>query len=193
MMTAKEGDDHGDIMATQIEVASHLFLSDKWVRELLKQGVLPSSSGRGGYDLDKCREAYVTYLRGIKSGQVKGQGEAEPDDIRDAKIKRKVLETKLRKENYQLSVLENKYQPLAVITETLLRVAQSMSIQNESFSAQIKQVWPDMPPEAKEKIDEFVAERANEIADIRPDISDFRESDSEGDSSWLESITDGET
>lgn len=179
-------------MATQVEIAKHLFLSDKWVRELLRQGVLPTSSGRGGYDLDKCREAYVTYLRGIKSGQVNDKNKPEPDDIRDAKIKRLGIETKLRKENYQLSVLENKYQPLEIITETLLRVAQSMSIQNESFSAQIKQVWPDMPPEAKEKIDEFVAERANEIADIRPDISDFRESDSESDSGWLESIADGE-
>lgn len=179
-------------MATQIEIAKHLFLSDKWVRELLKQGVLPTSSGRGGYDLDKCREAYIVYLRGVNSGQVKDQSEAEPGEVIDAKLKRKTLETKLRKENYQMSVLENKYQPLAVITETLLRVAQSMSIQNESFSAQIKLVWPDMPPEAKEKIDEFVAERANEIADIRPDISDFRESDSESDSSWLESIEDGE-
>jgi hypothetical protein len=180
-------------MATQKEVADHLFLSDKWVRELLKQGVLPNSSGRGGYDLDKCREAYIVYLRGVKTGQVNDKNKQEPDEIRDAKIKRLTLETKLRKENYQLSVLENKYQPLAVITETLLRVAQSMSIQNESFSAQIKQVWPDMPPEAKEKIDEFVAERANEIADIRPDISDFRESDSESDSLWLASIEDAET
>lgn len=180
-------------MATQVEIAEHLFLSDKWVRELIKQGVIPSSGGRGGYDLDKCREAYIVYLRGVKTGQVTGQNKPEPDEVRDAKIKRKTLETKLRKENYQLSVLENKYQPLSIITETLLRIAQSMSIQNESFSAQLKQVWPDMPPEAKEKVDEFVAERANEIADLRPDISDFRESDLEGDSHWLESIEDGET
>lgn len=180
-------------MSTQIEVAKHLFLSDKWVRELIKKGVLPSSSGRGGYDLDKCREAYIFYLRGVNSGQVKGPSESEPDEIIDAKIKRKVIQTKLRKENYQLSVLENKYQPLEIIIETLLRVSQSMSIQNESFSAQIKQVWPDMPPEAKDRIDEFVAERANEIADIRPDISDFRESDPESDSNWLESLEDGNT
>lgn len=180
-------------MATQIEVAAHLFLSDKWVRELLKQGVLPSSGGRGGYDLDKCREAYIVYLRGVKSGQVSGQKEAEPDEVRDAKIKRKTLETKLRKENYQLSVLENKFAPIEIITETLLRVSQSWSIRLESFSAQIKLAWPSMPPEAKEEIDNIIAEGANELADLRPDISDFPESAYEGGSDWLESIADGET
>jgi hypothetical protein len=180
-------------MATQKEVAEHLFMSDKWVRTLIKKGVLPVGQGKGGMNVERCREAYISYLQGINSGQVKPSSEAEPDDVRDAKIKRKTLETKLRKENYQLSVLENKFAPIEIITETLLRVSQSWSIRLESFSAQIKRVWPEMPPEAKEEIDNIIAEGANELADLRPDISDFPESAFEGDSSWLESIEDGDT
>lgn len=72
-------------MATQVDIANHLFLSEKWVRELLKKGVLPSSSGRGGYDTDKCREAYIVYLRGLNSGQVSQTSESEPGDVRDEK------------------------------------------------------------------------------------------------------------
>lgn len=184
---------YGELMATQKEVAEHLFMSDKWVRELVKKGVLPAGHGKGGMDLDKCREAYIVYLQGINSGQVKPSNEAEPDEVRDAKIKRKTLETKLRKENYQLSVLEKKYGPLEIITETLLRVSQSMGIRLESFSARLKTVWHDMPPEAKEEIDKIIAEGANELADLRPDLSDFRDSDHEGGAAWLESIADGDT
>ncbi len=83
-------------MATQKEVAAHLFMSEKWVRELVKKGVLPAGHGKGGLNLNKCREAYITYLKGINSGQVKPSSEAEPDEVRDARIKRKTLETKLR-------------------------------------------------------------------------------------------------
>ncbi len=180
-------------MATQKEIADHLFMSDKWVRELIKKGVLPAGRGKGGMDIDKCREAYIVYLQGINSGQVKPPSEAEPDEVRDAKIKRKTLETKLRKENYQLSVLEKQYGPWEVITETLQRVSQSWSIRLESFSARLKSVWPDMPPEAKEEIDTIIAEGANEFADLRPDLSDFHERDHESSAAWLESIADGDT
>ncbi len=179
-------------MATQKEVADHLFMTDKWVRELVKKGVLPAGHGKGGLDIDKCREAYITYLKGINSGQVKPSSGAELDEERDEIIKRKILTTKLRKENYQLSVLEKKYAPLEIITETLLRVSQSWSIRLESFSAQIKRVWPDMPPEAKEEIDNIIAEGANELADLRPDLSDFQDSDIDGSSPWLESIANGD-
>lgn len=168
-------------------------MSDKWVRELIRKGVLPAGHGKGGMNIDKCREAYIVYLQGINSGQVKPDAEAEPDEIRDSKIKRKTLETKLRKENYQLSVLEKLYAPLEIITTTLQRVSQSWTIRLESFSAQIKQAWPDMPPEAKDVIDAVIAEGANELADMRPDLSDFRDSDNARSAAWLESIENGDT
>ena len=180
-------------MATQTEVAKHLDITPEWLRKLIKKGVLTGNNARGGLDVDSLRIQYINYLRNVKNGQADSIDEAEPDEIRDAKIKRKTLETKLRKENYQLSVLENKFAPIEIITETLLRVSQSWSIRLESFSAQIKLAWPSMPPEAKEEIDNIIAEGANELADLRPDISDFPESAYEGDSSWLESIADGET
>lgn len=180
-------------MATQEELASHLFMSSRWLREYIKKGILPASKGRGGYDLDKCREAYIVYLSGVKNGKVQSHSEEEPAEVRDANIKRKTLETKLRKENYQLSVLEKKYGPIKIITVTLQRVSQSWTIRLESFSARIKRAWPDMPDAAKDVIDTVIAEGANELANMRPDLSDYRESDHDGGEQWAETLEDGET
>ena len=180
-------------MATQKEIAGHLFLSDKWVRELIKKGVLPANNSRGGMDFDKCRESYINYLKGVNSKQVTPLDEAEPDEVRTTKLKLNTQETKLRKENYQLSVLEKLYAPVEVITVTLQRVSQSWSIRLESFSARIKRAWPDMPPEAKEAIDKVIAEGANELTDMRPDLSDYQRRDHDSSEQWLESIADGDS
>lgn len=57
-------------MATQVEIAEHLDLVDRQVRNLLKDGVLPPTKGRGGYCKDSCRLAYIRHLRGRNNGQV---------------------------------------------------------------------------------------------------------------------------
>ena len=180
-------------MATQKEVAAHLFISEKWVRTLVSKGVLPASHGRGGMDLAKCREAYIVYLKGINSGQVIPENEPELGQLRDENIKRLTSETRLRKENYQLSVLENQYGPWEIITTTLQRVSQGLIIGFESLSAQLKQVWPDMPPEAKDLIDTVIAEGVNELADMRPDLSNCRSSDYEIREQRFETLANGNT
>lgn len=60
-------------MATQKELAAHLDITDRQVRNLAKDGVLPGSKGKGGYDLDTCRLAYIAYLRGLATKQVKAE------------------------------------------------------------------------------------------------------------------------
>lgn len=61
-------------MAKQIDVANHLDLSDRQVRNLIKSGALPGSKGPGGYDIDACRVAYIRHLRGLATGQTQGGG-----------------------------------------------------------------------------------------------------------------------
>ncbi|NQY62644.1 MAG: hypothetical protein HRT38_02785 [Alteromonadaceae bacterium] len=180
-------------MATQNEVAQHLFMSDKWVRHLVSKGILPAGHVRGKMDLAKCREAYIVYLKAINSRQIIPENEPELGELRDENIKRLTTETRLRKENYQLSVLEKKYGPLEIITTTLQRVSQGLIIGFESLSARIKQVWPDMPSEAKDVIDTVIAEGVNELADMRPDLSDFRNSVYEGSEQWVETVANGNT
>lgn len=78
-------------MATQVEIAKHLDLSDRQVRNLLSEGVLPGSKGRGGFDIDACREAYIRYLRGLGSAQVKAEAPPEDEGI-DPLVEYKLLE-----------------------------------------------------------------------------------------------------
>lgn len=57
-------------MATQAEVGIHIDLSDRQVRNLVKEGVLPAGQGPGGLNLEACRLAYIRHLRGKVTGQV---------------------------------------------------------------------------------------------------------------------------
>ncbi len=59
-------------MATQQEVAKHLDLSTRSIRELVHRGVL-SEKGPRGWNLDECRLRYLLYLRGLGDGR-KGRG-----------------------------------------------------------------------------------------------------------------------
>lgn len=64
-------------MATAKEVASHLDVSDRTIRDLQSRGVLPQAA-RGALDLDACRIAYIQHLRERAAGR---QGEAEPGNL----------------------------------------------------------------------------------------------------------------
>ena len=55
-------------MATQVEVAAHLDLSDRSIRELIEKGAIPTAR-QGKLDLDECRIGYIRHLRKIASGK----------------------------------------------------------------------------------------------------------------------------
>lgn len=62
-------------MATVNEVARHIGVSAKYVQDLIRDGVLERKS-RGLYDLDECREAYISKLREKAAGRA-GSGELD--------------------------------------------------------------------------------------------------------------------
>jgi phage terminase Nu1 subunit (DNA packaging protein) len=55
-------------MATLHEVAAHLGVTIKYVQDLIANGTL-NKKGRGEYDLDECREAYISRLRESAAGR----------------------------------------------------------------------------------------------------------------------------
>lgn len=55
-------------MATLHEVAAHLGVTIKYVQDLIANGTL-EKKGRGEYDLNACREAYITRLREAAAGR----------------------------------------------------------------------------------------------------------------------------
>lgn len=62
-------------MATVNEVARHIGVSAKYVQDLIRDGVLERKS-RGLYDLDECRDAYISKLREKAAGRA-GSGELD--------------------------------------------------------------------------------------------------------------------
>lgn len=68
-------------MATEAEVAEHLDLSDRSVRELKSKRVF-HSVGRGGYDLADCRTAYIRQLREKAAGRGADAGSRTLSDER---------------------------------------------------------------------------------------------------------------
>lgn len=60
-------------MATQAEVADHLFMSQQAVSALVQKRILPSPSERGSLDLAACREAYVRHLREVAAGRASAE------------------------------------------------------------------------------------------------------------------------
>lgn len=52
-------------MATQAEVAAHLFITQQAVSKHVASGLFPKGDKRGQLDLDACREAYIRHLREV--------------------------------------------------------------------------------------------------------------------------------
>lgn len=75
-------------MATDAEVAAHLDLSDRSIRELKRKGVL-AEVPRGQNDMDECRVAYIRHLRDQAAGRSGEMGPKKLDlmaeKARDAK------------------------------------------------------------------------------------------------------------
>ena len=67
-------------MATQADVAAHLDLTDRTVRDLKRRGVF-GADGRGQMDLDACRIAYIRHLRERAAGRASDDAEAEGLDL----------------------------------------------------------------------------------------------------------------
>jgi phage terminase Nu1 subunit (DNA packaging protein) len=55
-------------VATVIEVAHHIGVTPKYVQDLINEGVI-ERKGRGEYDLNECRDAYIKKLRIAASGR----------------------------------------------------------------------------------------------------------------------------
>lgn len=67
-------------MATQADLAAHLDLSDRSVRDLKKRGVFHADA-RGNMDLDACRVAYIRHLRERAAGRASDAADEESADL----------------------------------------------------------------------------------------------------------------
>ncbi|MFG5864412.1 terminase small subunit [Metapseudomonas sp. CR1201] len=160
-------------MATQIEIARHLDLSDRQVRNLLTDGVLPGSKGKGGFDIDACRLAYIRYLRGLGNSQVKPETDLELPDGIDP-----LAEHKLTQERLRLTAAQAEGQELkndisrrrAVPTEFAVfvfsRLAAEIASILDTLPLTLKRRHPDLEVRHIESVQRELAKARNRAAQL---------------------------
>lgn len=152
-------------MATQKETAAHLDLSTRWISELVKSGVLPNGRGRGGYNLDDCRLAYIRYLRGVSTGQVT---DIEPSDNEDYS---KLFEKEKHREKKRQNDIEEKIvAPVSLLTDALLKASNQIVPILESLPLIMKRNWPEITGDQILLVKKAIAECRNAVADMEIDI-----------------------
>ncbi len=150
-------------MATQLEIAEHLDLSDRRVRELAKQGVLPKPKGRGGWSIDACRLAYIAYLRGVASGHQSDDGELDLTAER-AKLARAQTETAELKN----AVARGELIPSAAVLDHWGRQVVATKAHLRGVPHQFKTEVPHLTPEEIAALRRLIDRALTELADGLP-------------------------
>ena len=172
-------------MATQRDVAAHLDLSDRHVRNLQKQAGWPRPRGRGDYDLDDCRLFYINYLRAQKEGSP--EPETEGDTLlAELKLEKLQLELDEKRERianvrHAREIKQKLYAPIYLITDAVIGVATAINSRMEGVLPRLKQAWPDMPIEAHAALHKELVAISNDLATVQPDLSNYLDGDTESD------------
>lgn len=126
-------------MANQKEVASHLDLSDRTVRELLQKGAIPRPRGRAGYNLDACRLAYIRHLREVAAGRQSTDGKLDLTAER-------ARESKERADKLALENAEKRREliPAGAVVSTWARMVESTKSQIRAVPSQAKARIPSL-------------------------------------------------
>ena len=152
-------------MSTQLEVAAHLDLSDRQIRNLITTGILPAGRGKGGLALDACRKAYIAYLRGLSSGQV----QQTKQDL-DLTEQRAILCAEQARQKKRENDLEEKIvAPVAILTEALENVAKKMVPILDAMPMKMKRSNPSLSGHDIMLVKKSVAECRNLISKIKLD------------------------
>lgn len=181
-------------MATKKEVADHLFLTERQVYNLSQKPGFPVPQRRGKYDIDKCREWYIHYLKGLKG--VSGEQEVGDEDEfarRERELKFQKLELdlaerreRLKNQEFKRELSQKVYAPIDLIPDVVSTLAVSLAGHLEGVVPSLKLAFPDLPIDVLTRIDEYLITASNELADVQIDLTEYLESDSEGDQAGID-------
>jgi terminase small subunit / prophage DNA-packing protein len=160
-------------LATQAEVAAHLFLSQPEVSKHLARGVLPKPEKRGGLDLNACREAYIKHLREVAAGRASHRvlvdldGEKVPLDLvtERARLTSEQADGQAMKNAMMRRELIPKPDVVAGIQTVLVRFRAKMLALPTKAAPLI--IGMTALTEVVEKLTELVHEALDELANLR--------------------------
>jgi phage terminase Nu1 subunit (DNA packaging protein) len=159
-------------MATQQQVADHIGLSIQQIGNLIRSGILPSSKGRGGMDIDMCRMSYIQYLRGIKKGHIQDPEENKIDldvqkeralNLRADTALKQLKEAQLRKELAPVNLLE------WALAKTCSQIAATL----DSIPVKVKRRVPKLTNAEIEIIRREIIKCQNAAAEATLDLDEY--------------------
>lgn len=150
-------------MATQKEVAAHLDMSDRNLRDLIDRGVIKATDRRN-LDFEDCRRQYIRYLRDCAAGR---KSDADDGDAPDLVQER----ARLAREQADHYAMKN-----AAMRRELLPEAE-VALAVESVFGRVKSLLLKLPPKAaplihklqsasavRNKLTEMIHEALDELA-----------------------------
>lgn len=152
-------------MATAAEVAAHLDLSDRHVRRLVTDSVLPGSKGHGGYNIDDCRLAYIRHLR----NQARKPAHDEQPELAIDPDSLEYQKLRLTREQADNMALKNeqaraKLVPIELLTAILSKISGEWSGIIDTIPLNVKRKHPHIDTAVIEDIKWMCVKSQNAVA-----------------------------
>lgn len=170
-------------MATQIEIAEHLDLSERRVRELVKCGAIPASTGTGGYSLADCRLSYIRYLRGLAGGQVRPEPPPSGGAVLDQEQERaRLLKEQADAMGMKNAITRKEWAPIQAIEWAAAKAAAQVSAVLEGIPAIIRRRFPSVPVGVIDAIDREIVKCQSIASRVAVNFDEYMDSGEGGDS-----------
>ncbi|CAD6110880.1 prophage Qin DNA packaging protein NU1-like protein [Escherichia coli] len=161
-------------MATQAEVAEHLGITERWLRDLQKHPGAPKNRKRGEYDIDAWRYFYISYLKR------KGRSDTDDDGNSDYEEKLLIARWKLTEEQAIAQQLKNQVTEGKLIDSgfcvfALSKLAMALSSTLDTIPLSMQRQFPDLTPRHIDHLKTLIAKGANQCAragDKLPELLD---------------------
>lgn len=178
----------------QVHIAYLLGISDRQVRALQSKGILPKSKGKNGVDPLLCIQAYIAYKSAALSKEdVPETPHEENEKSREQQLKNDEREERILLNRTKRLVLEKQYAPIDIIVSTISQVAISLRTRVDSWLPKLKMASPEITSEQLDVLKRELAMLLNELAEIKPDLSIYEDSDIESGLASFDSIEGDDT
>ncbi|MFB8829066.1 terminase small subunit [Azotobacter sp. CWF10] len=168
-------------MATQAEVAAHLDMTDRHLRRLIQQGVIPNGKGHGGIDIDAARIAYIRYQRSLCDGSAKPDM-PDPPEEEDDSVERQLTQERLRLTAAQAEAQELKNEvtkkrliPADFITFAFAKFIPAAGSIFDTVVATLRRRHPDLTPGQLDSISRELTKARNTIAQAADRLPEWHE------------------
>lgn len=177
-------------MATQIELAEYWGVSDKTVYDLGKKGIISVPTKRGGYDIQKCTQQWLTYLRNKVIGKVKSETEPEVEtqESRKSRLANDEKEINIELKKVKLFQETRKWAPVDFLEYALEQFSDVTKTQVETWVPKIKRACPDIPLEALKVIERTGVKCKNELANLDVPLEGYVKGGEDLDPEWAQPI-----